>query len=77
MVKIVNKQEVVSISTNFSKFEESQGKLIRISAKLEQMNWSNIFGIFSELKAFLAATVVLRTTVIGLHDVADFLTLCM
>ena len=77
MVKLVIKQEVVNILTNFSKFEESLGELIRISAKLEQMNWSNIFGIFSELNAFLPATVIFRTTVIGLHDVADFLTLCM
>ena len=65
MVKIVNKQEVVSISTNFSKFEESQGKLIRISAKLEQMNWSNIFGIFSELKA-------LRIIAQCLHKLENF-----
>ena len=38
-----NKLEVVKISTNFSKFEESQEELIRGNAKREQMNWSNIF----------------------------------
>ena len=41
---MVNKKEVVNILTNFSKFEESQEELIRGTAKLEQMNWSNIFG---------------------------------
>ena len=38
---MVNKQEVVLM--NFSKFEKSQEELIRGTAKLEQMNWSNIF----------------------------------
>ena len=42
---MVNKQEVVNILTNFSKFEESREALIRGTAKLEQMNWSNIFGM--------------------------------
>ena len=45
LVNVVNKQEVVKILTNFSKFEESREKLIRGTAKLEQMNWSNIFGM--------------------------------
>ena len=40
---MVNKQEVVKILMNCSKFEESQEELIRGAAKLEQMNWSNIF----------------------------------
>ena len=38
-------QEIVNILTNFSKFEEVREELIRRTAKLEQMNWSNIFGI--------------------------------
>ena len=41
---MVNKQEVVNILTNFSEFEELQEELISGTAKLEQMNWSNIFG---------------------------------
>ena len=41
---MVNKLEVVNILTNFSKFEESGEELIGGTAKLEQMNWSNIFG---------------------------------
>ena len=40
---MVNEQEVVDILTNFSKFEESYEELIRVTAKLEQMNLSNIF----------------------------------
>ena len=42
---MVNKQEVVNVLTNFSKFEESREELIRGTAKLEQMNWTNIFGM--------------------------------
>ena len=41
-MNMINKQEVVKNLTHFSKFEE----LIRGTAKLEQRNWSNIFGTF-------------------------------
>ena len=54
---MVNKQEVVNILTNFSKFEESRKELIRRlrgTAKLEQMNWSNIFGTL----LYIAANVM-------------------
>ena len=34
----------MNILTNFSKFEKSGEKLDRGAAKLEQMNWSKIFG---------------------------------
>ena len=44
LVNIINKQEVVKISTKFSKFEESREELIRETAKLEQINSSNAFG---------------------------------
>ena len=40
---MVNKQEVVGILTNVSKFEESQEELIRGTAEREQMNWSIFF----------------------------------
>ena len=44
---MVSKEEVVNISTNFSKFEESRENLPdQRTAKLEHMNWSNIFGTF-------------------------------
>ena len=49
---MVNNQEVVNILMNFSKFEESQEELIRGTAKLEQMNWSN--------DTFIVDTVNLR-----------------
>ena len=42
---MVNKQEAVNFSTNSSKFGESRKELIRVAAKHEQMNWSNILGI--------------------------------
>ena len=41
---MVNKQKVVNILTKFSKYEESLEELIRGTVKLEEMNWSNIFG---------------------------------
>ena len=43
---MVDKQEVVKILINFAKFEESPEELIRGTAKLKQMNWSNILGTF-------------------------------
>ena len=41
---MVNKQEVVNILTNFSKYKESREELIRETPKLEKMNWLNILG---------------------------------
>ena len=38
-------QQVLNILTNFSIFEETQGELITGTAKLKQINWSNIFGM--------------------------------
>ena len=34
----------MNILTNFSKFEKSGEELDRGTAKLEQMNWSKLFG---------------------------------
>ena len=51
---MVNKQEIVNVLANFSKFEEPRKKLIRGAAKPEQMNWSNIF-------ISIAATVIFHS----------------
>ena len=54
---MVNKQEVVNILTNFSKFWESQEELIGGIAKLEQMNSVKYFW-----SASIAQTVSLFST---------------
>ena len=51
---MVNKQEVVNILTNFSKIEKTQEELTRGTAKLEQMNWPNIFGTLLSLRLQVA-----------------------
>ena len=45
LVNMVNKQEVVNILANFLKFKEPWEKSIRGTAKLDPINWSNIFGM--------------------------------